>query len=214
MSSRDTIGERSRTHGMSDTRLYRIWCGIKGRCSNENIEHYDRYGGRGIKVCEAWELSFEAFRDWSFSAGYDENKSGKEQSLDRIDANGDYSPENCRWADIKQQARNRTDTVYIKENGKEIPAREFAEKHNISNYVFVFRRIKKGDSAEKILKDWDMRHNTPEGFMTVTQAAKYYNVSEISILNWLKKNKITAKKYGQKWYIPKEQNDPAMQGGH
>lgn len=57
----------------------------------------------------------------------------------------------------------------------------------------MFRRIKKGDSAEKILKDWDMRHNTPEGFMTVTQAAKYYNVSEISILNWLKKNKITAK---------------------
>ena len=50
--------------------------------------------------------------------------------------------------------------------------------------------------------------------MTVTQAAKYYNVSEISILNWLKKNKITAKKYGQKWYIPKEQNDPYLQGGH
>jgi excisionase family DNA binding protein len=67
---------------------------------------------------------------------------------------------------------------------------------------------------DKILKDWDMRHNTPEGFMTVTQAAKYYNVSEISILNWLGKNKITAKKYGQKWYIPKEQNDPDLQGGH
>lgn len=57
-SSRETIGERSRTHGMSNTRLYGVWRGIKDRCNNPNIEHFDRYGGRGIKVCDEWNNSF------------------------------------------------------------------------------------------------------------------------------------------------------------
>lgn len=117
-SSRETIGERSRTHGMSNTRLYSVWRGIKDRCNNPNIEHFDRYGGRGIKVCDEWNNSFESFCKWAFRAGFNPCATGREQSIDRIDCNGDYSPENCRWISMKEQARNRSDTVFIVEDEK------------------------------------------------------------------------------------------------
>ena len=69
------------------TTLYAVWSGIKNRCNNPRYKHYDRYGGRGITYCQEWE-SFESFRDWSLSAGYKEGLSAKEQSLDRIDVDG------------------------------------------------------------------------------------------------------------------------------
>lgn len=207
MTSRETLGERTRTHGMTETRLYSVWCGMKDRCNNPNTEHYDRYGGRGIKVCDEWNFSFEKFRDWAFAEGFDETLTGREQSLDRIDVNGNYEPGNCRWVSRLQQARNRADTVYVVDStGEKIPAREFAESHNISDYVYVYRKAKAGIEASKILIGWEMLHNMPSDLMTIKQAEHYYGASDVSIRAWIKKGIIKAEKVGQRWYIQKHQD--------
>lgn len=205
MTSRETFGDRTRTHGMTDTRLYRTWCGIKSRCTNANYKHYDRYGGRGISICNEWFNSFETFRDWAYSNGYDDALSGREQSLDRIDVDGNYCPENCRWISMKQQARNRGDTVYIETESGKIPAREFAEQNKITDYVFLFRKIKKGKSANEILTDWRIMNGETGSFMSVEQASDFYEVSAQSIRDWIRDGRLQAEKHGAKWYIPYDQ---------
>lgn len=97
---------RNKSHGDSYTKLYRIWEGMKTRCFNKNFCKYDLYGGRGITICDEW-LDYNNFKKWAFQNGFDPSLNKEQQSLDRIDCNGNYEPTNCRWADIKTQNKNR-----------------------------------------------------------------------------------------------------------
>lgn len=93
------------THGMSNTRLYRIWCGMKKRCYNPKHKNYNSYGGRGISVCDEWLNNFSLFCEWAMEHGYTDIL-----TIDRIDVNGNYEPCNCRWVTWAEQARNKRNT--------------------------------------------------------------------------------------------------------
>lgn len=102
--------ERIRKHGMATKgkqhRLYKIWKGMRARCLNSNSKPYKYYGGRGIKIVPEWD-DFKIFYDWAFENGYNPNAEFGECTIDRIDVDGNYAPDNCRWVDLKTQAKNR-----------------------------------------------------------------------------------------------------------
>lgn len=102
--NKEATAQRKLTHGGYGTRTYRIWAGMIQRCENPNKEGYANYGGRGISVCPEWRASFEAFLS-------DMGEAPDAYSLDRIDNDGDYTKDNCRWATSKEQAFNTRQTV-------------------------------------------------------------------------------------------------------
>lgn len=109
--------ETTKTHGMSKTRLYSIYVDMKRRCDDPSRKGYEYYGGRGIYVCEEWKDSFEPFMTWALNNGYTD-----ELTIDRIDVNGNYTPDNCRWATWSEQNRNKRKKV------KKIEGNEASER--------------------------------------------------------------------------------------
>ena len=130
-------GDHSRTHGLTKTREFNSWKGMKSRCYNPKNKHYKDYGGRGISVCERWLLSFESF--YSDMGA----KPDKSLSIERLDVNGDYTPENCIWADSKQQAKTRRTTLLVPWKGGFSTFREIGDELGISNGA-AYRRHERG----------------------------------------------------------------------
>lgn len=150
--ARDIIANNKyrETHNMSRTRLYHIWQGIKQRCLGQGeVSKY--YYGRGITYCPEWE-EFENFKEWALSNGYTD-----ELTIDRIDVNGNYEPDNCRWVSAKEQNRNKSTTVYLTLNGKTRSMGEWSELLNIPMSTMVNRR-NKGLPVEKILSTKYLHH--------------------------------------------------------
>lgn len=128
-------------------RLYRIWCNMRYRCSKPYNTAYERYGGRGIEVCDEWnnlENGFNNFEKWSNEHGYEEKL-----TIDRIDNNGNYEPSNCRWVDMKAQCRNKEISRRLNYNGESLQINDFAEKYNLTVKA-VEKRIKNGWNMERI----------------------------------------------------------------
>lgn len=100
-------------HGMSDTKLYGVWCAMKHRCANAKDRSYYLYGGKGVKVCDNWINNFKNFFTWSIKNGYCEGL-----TVERLNSNGNYVPENCKWADRTEQNNNTNRNVFV--DGKTI----------------------------------------------------------------------------------------------
>ncbi len=94
-------------HDSCSNRLYGVWKSMKQRCTNPNCKDYKNYGNRGICVCDEWFHDFNAFRNWAYSHGYDETAPQYQCTIDRIDPDGNYCPDNCRWVDMKEQRNNQ-----------------------------------------------------------------------------------------------------------
>lgn len=122
-------GNVKRTHGMTGTRLYRIWKNINTRCHNPNNSKWERYGGRGIKICQEWqgENGFQNFYEWSMFNGY-----ADDLTIDRKDNDGNYSPDNCRWVTNKVQANNTSQNRNITINGCTKTIAEWCDLYGLS----------------------------------------------------------------------------------
>ena len=138
-------GEYHKIHGQTGTRLHRIWKDMKTRCTNPNAINYDNYGGRGISVCEEWRKDSYAFREWAVANGYCDDL-----TLDRIDVNGNYCPENCRWVTRKEQNNNRRDNRKLTFNGRTQSIPEWAEELGLS-YGGLYDRLRRGLPIEMVL---------------------------------------------------------------
>jgi len=137
--SKENIGSRATKHGMHKTKLYRTYYGMIQRCTNSNNTMFHLYGGRGIRVCDEWTASFETFRDWALSNGYEDKL-----SIDRIDSNGSYSPSNCRWSTTKEQAKNRRTSILIEWEGITESINVWSKIVGIDNNTLGYRYHKKG----------------------------------------------------------------------
>ena len=135
----EKIIKASTKHGKANKRLYNIWSLMKNRCKDKNNKNY---GGRGITVCEEWKNSFEAFYDWAMSNGYDDNL-----TIDRINNNGNYEPNNCRWATNEMQAKNRRTNHIVKIGDKEYLLTELAKKLCCNRHT-ILRRLNRGQEIK------------------------------------------------------------------
>ena len=144
-----SCGCKKRKHGFANKeRLYETWQNMKRRCNNPRNKRYKQYGARGIKVCAEWEHDYVAFRNWAMSNGY-----ADDLTIDRIDVDKGYSPDNCRWVGAKIQANNMTRNRFITFRGKTMTLSQWAEELGLS-YGVINHRIQRG---------WDMDRiaNTP-----------------------------------------------------
>lgn len=123
-------------HGMSKTRLYRIWESMLTRCENKANVSYRLYGAKGVTVCDEWH-KFQPFAEWALSNGYEDSL-----SIDRIDNSKGYSPDNCRWANLSEQANNRSCTIIIEKDGESKPLATWCKELGLS-YALVYNRIHK-----------------------------------------------------------------------
>lgn len=128
-----------------DSKIYSIWSSILRRCYNKNQKCYERYGGRGITICNDWK-DFKNFYDWAINNGY---KDGL--SIERINVNGNYCPENCTWITMKEQAKNKTNTIWVEYNGKSLILKDVANLENV-NYKDLWRMYKIKNDIKEALK--------------------------------------------------------------
>ena len=134
-------------HNKSHDRLYNIYYGMKKRCYSPSHKFYKDYGGRGITLCEAWldhDMGFQNFYKWAIENGY---KDGL--TLERIDTNGNYCPENCAWKTMKDQANNRRNTVHITYNGKTLTSSEWERECGIPRQT-ILKRYRNGWETDRI----------------------------------------------------------------
>lgn len=151
---KEKASEINRSHGKTRTRLYRIWKSMHARCKYENVPEYAFWWGRGITVCDEWS-TFKPFYEWAMSNGYKENL-----SIDRRDNDGNYCPENCRWATKKkEQALNRRSNAFITYNGITKHISEWDKEIGSAKSGRVRARLNAGWNVEDAVtvKVWERR---------------------------------------------------------
>jgi hypothetical protein len=140
-----SCGCEYRIHGSAESRLFTIWVNMKQRCENPNVPHYKLYGGKGVYICEEWH-DFVKFQEWSLNNGYSDSL-----TIDRIDSNKGYTPENCRWTTNKEQQRNKSNNHLVTYNGETHCIAEWSEILGMSRMAILLRLNRYGFTAEEAL---------------------------------------------------------------
>lgn len=132
-------------HGLTKTLLYGTWSRLKSRCTNQKHQDYHHYGGRGITICDDWKENFQAFYDWSITNGY-----RKGLTIDRINNDKGYCPENCRWATVKEQSNNRRSNTCLEFRGEVKTISQWADAIGVDQDT-ICKRLKNGWDMDKTL---------------------------------------------------------------
>lgn len=140
------------THGKTNTRLYGVWSAIKNRCKNPNTYEYKFYGARGITLCREWETDFDKFYEWAMANGYDENAPRGLYTVDRIDPNGNYCPENCRLISQQAQMNNIRTNHLLSYRGETHTIAEWSRITGIDQFKIRNRVSKLGWTVERALE--------------------------------------------------------------
>lgn len=141
----DRIRESNSTHSMSNSKEYKVWCAMKTRCTNPNRDNYKYYGGRGIKVCKEWLESFETFyKDMGPCPS-------PEHTIERDDVDADYSPGNCKWVHLKEQAFNKRNSIKVVYKDNEISLSKLVRDLGL-DYDLMYVRISNGWSVEDAIE--------------------------------------------------------------
>ena len=198
---RDSVGNKK--HGYHDERLYKVWKGMKNRCrpSNKN------YGERGIKVCNEWAADYMEFRKWALGAGYDENAKRGECTLDRIDVNGDYCPENCRWVDQKMQMNNTRYNKKVKYNNDIKTVSEWADVVGINRDLLYERLFTYHLDVETAFSKPIINRNHPEGaknksrYRMVEYNGEVHTINEWSKITGIRADTLWARIFKLNWDV-------------
>lgn len=142
---------RHKTHGLSYSRIYKIYYAMLQRCTNENYRQYNDYGGRGIKVCKEWQDDFMNFYNWAIENGYSDSL-----SIDRKNVNGDYCPENCMWSTSIEQANNKRNNIIINYRNESHTLKEWSYLSGIK-YGTLLARFRKKWPIDQIFQNADWR---------------------------------------------------------
>ena len=148
---KEKVGSWSKKHGLAKHPLYKTWHNMRSRCKNPNATRYKYYGGRGISVCVEWDNDFLSFYNWSILNGW-----AKGLSIDRIDSNGNYEPNNCRWVTCKCQNNNLRSNHNITYNNETHSIYDWAERLQI-NPKTLSERIRRGWSIERAFTGGDCK---------------------------------------------------------
>ena len=164
-------------HGKRNTKLYYIWQGMKQRCYDTKSVKYHNYGKRGIKVCDEWKNDFMSFYNWALKNGFCEFKNRKEQTLDRINNNGNYEPNNCRWVTQSENCRNRNNNKILVKDGISKTIAEWCEELGL-NQRTVSKRAQKYEDISDILSVNNLlrkkhQSNTGEFYITKKDNNKF-----------------------------------------
>lgn len=195
----DVVSTRSKTHGLSGSRIYNAWHEMIRRCHSPQSDNYANYGGRGIAVCERWRESV-----LHFIADMGERPHG--MSLERIDNNGNYEPGNCRWATYGEQAANRRSTVLVTLHGEQMILEEAARRLGVSSANIAMWARRRGLPVQVGI-DWYVNHpangekrprSTPSKEvmihgvrLSLAEAAAALNVTRHNIVAYVNKHKVT-----------------------
>ena len=185
-------------------RLYGVWLRIKARCLYPNATGYKDYGGRGIGICEEWKNSYESFRAWALSNGYDPNAPYGKCMIERIDVNKDYCPENCKWVDRTEQANNTRRNHFITFQGETLTISQWGEKLGIDKKK-LWERIylyemppEKALSTEKNLGETYLEYNN-----------EVHNLKEWSIITGIHVQTLSSRLHKLHWSIEKTLTTPS-----
>lgn len=194
--------QRATKHGClnkksNKTRLYNIWIGVKRRSTyhEKKTHHTEGYYDRGITICNEW-LSFENFKNWALSNGYTDSL-----TIDRIDVNGNYCPENCRWVSFKVQANNRRSNKLVEYNGETHTVSEWADKIGMKRKILE-NRLRKY-TIEKAFNMPVRPHN-----VLITYNGETHNIKEWAEIKGLSYTALNQRISVKHWPIDRALNTP------